>query len=102
MLDDVAGVADDAGNEDLALGQLRLAPDLPLVLVLWVRRLDGVRLRRDLEHQIYYVLQGQAVRVRSVPASPAGVVADAVLRKALEGVVHGVDADFGGAPVVVD
>jgi hypothetical protein len=38
VLDDVAGVTDDARDEDLAVRQLRAAPDLPLVLVLRVRR----------------------------------------------------------------
>src|SRR5262249_10545618 len=80
VLHHVAAVAADAGDEDLAIRQLDVAPDLPLVLVAWVGRFDGVGLRRDLQHEVDDVLELDVAGVRAVPATPADVVADAVLR----------------------
>lgn len=40
VLDNIGGVADHTGNEDLALRKLDLAPDLPLVLMARVTGLD--------------------------------------------------------------
>ena len=46
MLDHVGGVADDAGDQDLAGRQLHLAPHFPFVLVAHVAGLDRDRRRR--------------------------------------------------------
>ena len=40
MLDDIGGVADDARDQDLALGQFDVPPNLPLVLVTDIAGLD--------------------------------------------------------------
>ena len=49
----------------------------------------------DAEHDVHDVAQGYVGGVRAVPATPAEVVADAVLGQAFEGVVQGVDAEGG-------
>ena len=51
MLDHVGGVTDHARDEHLALRQLDVLPDAPLVLVAHVGRLEGVRAGVDLEHE---------------------------------------------------
>src|SRR5262245_43595043 len=54
MLDQHGGVADDAGNERLALGELRRLPYLPFVLVARIAGLErigaGADLQRSEEH----------------------------------------------------
>ena len=40
VLDDVAGVTDDTGNQYLAVGQLRVLEDGPLPLVTGIRSFD--------------------------------------------------------------
>src|SRR5262249_37479149 len=71
MLDDIGRVADDTRDENLARGQRRRLPELPLVLVARVGRLDRVGTRLDSQHEIKNVLERQIVRVRPVPAAPA-------------------------------
>src|SRR3989454_4345082 len=44
VLDEIAGVADDAGDEDLAGGELDVFPHAPLAGGARVRRLDGIAL----------------------------------------------------------
>ncbi len=53
-----------------------------------VGALDEVGLRLHLEHDVDQVLQLDVVGVRSVPAAPAEVIADAVLRDVAQGVVQ--------------
>jgi hypothetical protein len=48
MLDDVGGVADDTWKQDLAIWQLNIPPDLPLVLVTDIAGLDRERPGMDL------------------------------------------------------
>src|SRR3989475_7827009 len=80
VLDEVAGVADDAGNEDLAGGELDVFPHPPLVIVARVRRLDGIALRAHGEGQVHELAQGEDVLVRAVIAAPAHVGAHPVRR----------------------
>src|SRR5580658_3664702 len=76
MLDDVGGVADNAWDQDLAVGQLGVPPDLPLVLVADIAGLDRERPGPDLQQHIDDVLEGQVGGMRPVPAAPADVIAD--------------------------
>ena len=101
MLDDVRRVADDARGERLAGRQVDVLPDAPLVLVARVGVLVEVGAGVDLEHELQDVAQRDVVGVRSVPAAPADVVADLVLRNPLERVVERGDARLGPRPVVV-
>jgi hypothetical protein len=78
MLDNVGGVADDAGNEQLAVRQFDVLPDAPFVLVADVAGFDRVRSGVDAEHQVDDVLQRDVGGVRAVPAAPADVEANTV------------------------
>src|SRR5256885_561276 len=78
VLDEVAGVTDDAGNEDLAGRQLDVLPYAPLVVVARIRRLDGIALRADGQDQVHELAQRQVVLVRAVIAAPAHVEAHAL------------------------
>ena len=79
MLDDVRVVGDDAGDEHLALGQLHVLPQPPLVLVPGIRLLHQVVAGGHLQDQVDQVGERRVVDVRAVPAAEADVVADAVL-----------------------
>src|SRR4030095_8240031 len=76
MLDDVGGVADDAGDEDLAGRQLDVFPDSPLVLVAHVAGFEGVRLAVHRQHHIDDVAHRDVGDVRAVPAAPAQMKTD--------------------------
>jgi len=79
MLDDVGGVADDSRHEDFSLRQLDLLPHAPLVLVARVRRLDEIGAGAHAEDQVDDVPQRDVAGMRPGPASPADVVAHAIL-----------------------
>src|SRR5207253_10351653 len=69
-------------------------PDAPFMLVAHVRRLDGIRLRLDLEHDVGDVAQGDIVDVRSMAATPAEVQARLLFGQTHEGVVDRLDQHF--------
>ena len=71
MLQHVGGVADHAGDEDLAVRQLGVLPDLPFVLVAHVAGLDRVGLRLHLEQQVDHVLQRRRRRCAGRASSPS-------------------------------
>ena len=79
MLDDVGGMADDARQDQLVVGQLDVLPHLPLVLVADIAGLERVGLSVDRQHDVDDVAHRDVGRVRPVPAAPAEVKADAVL-----------------------
>ena len=91
MLDHVGGVADHAGHQHAALGQLHLLPHAPFVLVARIGALDQVGAGAHAQHQVDDVLERHVGGVRARPAAPAHVVADAVRRDALGRVVDGLD-----------
>ena len=102
MLDDVAGVTDDARNQDLARRQPGFFPDLPFVFVSRIRGLDRIRAGFHPEHQIDHVFQRQVMRVRSVPASPTDVITNAVFGDALQRVIHRLDSHRCELSVLLD
>src|SRR5271165_1715415 len=79
MLDNVGGVADDTWDQDFAFGQLDIPPDLPLVLVTDIAGLDRERPGPHLQQNVDDRFQRQVGGVRSVPASPADMIADPIL-----------------------
>ena len=101
MLDHVGGVADDARQHQLVVGQLHLLPDLPLVLVADIAGLERVGVGVDRQHDLDDVPHRDVGRVRAVPASPAQVEPDAVLRQAPDRVVERLDPDHRELPVVL-
>jgi len=100
MLDEVAGVAHDAGDQELALGQLHVLPHAPFVVVARVGGLDGVALRAHGEDQVDEIAQRQVVLVRTVIAPPADVEADALGRDVSQRVVQRLDAQRGERAVL--
>ncbi len=56
MLDEIAVVADDAGNKNLAVGKFDFFPDTPLVIVAGIGRLNGISAGAHLEDQIGDIL----------------------------------------------
>ena len=80
MLDDIGGMTDDAGNEQLSVRQLDVLPHAPFVLVADVTRFDRIGTGIDAKHQVDDVVERNVGGVRTVPAAPADVEADAVCR----------------------
>ena len=91
VLDEVGGVADDAGDEDFSGGQFHIAPDFEFMFVTDVAGFDQVRLGVDTEHDVDDVAQGKIGGVRTMPAAPADVIAHAIDRDAFEGMIQNVN-----------
>src|SRR5258706_2519442 len=92
VLDEIGGVADDAGNEDFSGGQFHSAPDFIFMFVTDVAGFDQVRLSIDPEHDIDDVAQRKVSGVRTMPAAPTDVKAYALHRDTVEGVIQNLDA----------
>src|SRR5262245_26043107 len=78
VFDAIRRVGDDARDEDLASRKLDAFPDVVLVLVARVGRLEREGARLDLENDLHDLPQRRIRRVGAVPASPAHVIAHAV------------------------
>src|SRR5579862_3325993 len=91
VLDEVGAVADNAGNEDRAVGQLDLLEDAPFVLVARVGGLDRIAAGVDAEDQVDDVAQRNVVMVRPVKAAPADMQPHLVARDAAQRMVERVD-----------
>src|SRR5436190_10581841 len=79
MLDDIAGMADNTRNQNFSVRQLHVLPGFPLMLMPRVCCFDRIGSCFHFEHQIDHMLERQIVRMRSMPASPANVIADTIL-----------------------
>src|SRR5262245_65673848 len=75
VLDDVGGMADQAGKQHPALRQPDLLPYPPLVLVSRIRHLERIAADSYPQHEIDDVLDRDVIGVRPVPAAPAKMVA---------------------------
>src|SRR6516225_1875948 len=75
MLHDVRGMTDHARHQDRAGCELSRSPDIHLVLMPHVRRLERVGLRLNLEGDVDNVFDRYVIDMRAVPAAPAPVVA---------------------------
>jgi len=69
MLDHIGDVADHAGDQHLALRQLRASPHLPFMLVARVRGFDHIGAGANLQDEIDDVLERHVARMRAGPAS---------------------------------
>src|SRR5262249_32733178 len=87
VLDGVCGVCNDPRNEYLALGELDVFPHVILMFMARVGGLHRVGLRPDLQHEVDHVPQREIGHVGAVPATPADMVAYALLRNTPQGVV---------------
>src|SRR6476661_7991712 len=102
VLHDIRGMPHDAWYEHLAGRELHLLPDAPFVLVPGIGRLDGDRVRFDLEDQVDDVAQRNIVFVRAVIAAPAGMKPNPVGRDVAQPMVERVDTQLGIPPVLGD
>ncbi len=97
MLDQHGRMADHARDQHLVLRQLGIPPDLPLVLVARVRRLERIGAGVDLQDDVEQVLDLHVVHARSHVDAVAGVVADFLRRDAAQRMVERLDTRF--API---
>ena len=91
MLDIVGCVAQQAGDEDLAVGQLDVLPDPPLVHVSRVGDLEGVGAGVDHEHVRRDLSERQVMHARTVVEPVAGVQPDLVLGNPAQRVIERLD-----------
>src|SRR5262245_37928208 len=80
VLHQIGRVGDDAGDNRLALWQSHLLPDVVLVLVTRVGRLERVGASVDLEHDVDDVLKGHVVDTGANVDAVAGVEAHTIRR----------------------
>src|SRR5208337_4789948 len=92
MLDHVRLMRDDAGNELAALRQLHLLPDAPFMLMARIGHFQEITADPHLQNEIDDVLELNVEGVGPVPASPTHVIARALLRKASERMIEGLNA----------
>src|SRR5262245_23724045 len=90
VLDDVAGVRDDARDQTLAGRQPNRLPYMVLVFVSRVRTFEGVESSLDLQHVANDVLQFGVEDPRTLVYSVAGVKAHHLVGDAIERVIEGV------------
>lgn len=87
-------MCNDAGNENLSVGQLDVLPHLPFMLMPRVRGLQRIGLRPNFEDEINQRLEGHVRRVRCVPAAPTHMIAHPILRNSGERVIEQLNAAF--------
>ena len=102
MLDDIRGVADDTGQDQLVVRQFDVLPDLPFVLVADIAGLERIGLDVDRQHDIDDVAHRDVGDVRTVPAAPAQMETDPLLRQAVDRVVERFDPDHRELLVLFD
>src|SRR5215469_1358286 len=91
MLDEVGAVADDAGDERCAFGELYFLEDAPFVLVAGVRGLDRIAASAHAEDQIDNVLERNVVVVRPVKTAPAHMQSDLFFGDVAQRIVQRID-----------
>jgi len=92
MLHHIGRVADDARNKNLAVGQLDVLPNTPLVLVPRVRGFDRVCPGMHGKQEVHDVPQWNVGRMRSAPAAPTDVVPHTLLGHAAQLMVYGLNS----------
>ena len=101
MLDHVGGMAHHAGQDQPVVGQLGVLPHRPLVLVAHVAGLERIGAGVDRQHHVDDVAHGDVGRVRAVPAAPAEMEADAILRQAAQRMVQRLDLGHGELAILL-
>ena len=94
VLDDVGGMADDAGDDHFALRKFHIFPNTPLVLVARVGGLDRVGVGLHLENDIDDVTERNVELMRPMIAAPAGMKANFLWRNVSQAMIEGLDAQF--------
>ena len=93
VFDDIGRVRDDAGNEHAAFRELHPLPYPPFVLVTRIGHFQKVAADLHLQDEVDDVLERDIEGMRPVPATPAHVIAGALLRQSPERVVERLDAE---------
>ena len=93
MLDDVGGMRDHAGHEDLAGWQFGRLPDDMLMLVAGVRGFEQIGLRLHPQHDTDHVDHLDVVGMRAMPAAPTEMISDLLIGDVAQRVVQGLDPD---------
>src|SRR6516165_12244205 len=91
MLDDVGGMADHAGDQNLAGRKLHAFPYPPFVGVARIGSLERVVTSAHLQQQADDVLERHVESVRAVPATPTDVIARAFFGNIAQSVVERVN-----------
>src|SRR4051812_17741070 len=101
MLDDIGCVTDHARDQHLAVRQLHRFPYTPFVLVTWVCHFQRIATYVHPQDEIGNVLQWDIVGVRSIPASPADMVATSFGSDATQRMIEGIDAERCPSAVIL-
>ena len=102
VLDDIGRVTDDTGDQDLAVGQFDVLPDLPFMRVTDIAGFDRERPGTHLQQHVDDAPERQVGGVRPVPAAPADVITDAILRQTAQRVIERLDPHRGEFLVFLD
>ncbi len=102
VLDQVHAMGDHAGDEDLALGELRVAPDGPLVLVPRIGGFDEIGAGLHAQQEVDEMPELEVERARRHVDAIAGVKADALFGEPAQRVVHRLDALGDEAAALLD
>jgi hypothetical protein len=78
MLDEVSRMGDHAWDKDLAVRELDILPDLPLVLMARVGGFHTVGVSMHSQHNVHNVPQWHIGDMGPMPASPTQVIPYAV------------------------
>ena len=91
MFDHVGGMTDHTGNEQPIRRQFSRFPYPPFMLVARIGAFDDIGPDFHAQDQIDNVLKRHVAGVRSGPASPANVIADAVGRQPGDRLIEHID-----------
>src|ERR1700728_1117731 len=94
MFDQDGRMRDNAGDQNLAVRQLDVLPDLPFVLMARIGRLEGIGAGADLQNDIDDVFELHVVDARAHIDAVAGVKTDLLRRNVAQRVIERCDADF--------
>src|SRR5450631_3640994 len=94
MLDEVRFRFDDAGNQELAFGELERLEKFPLVRVARVGGLDRDGARPCTEYDVYHVGQGDVAVMGSFVIAPAQMHAQLLGRNIRGGMIEGLDVQL--------
>src|SRR3989304_3255162 len=94
MLDDIAAVGDDAGDEDLPRGEFDAPPSPPLVFMARVCGFKRNGLGVHLKHETDDILQSDIEDARTFVDTIAGVITDLLRGDATQRVVERLDVNL--------
>ena len=97
MFDNIAGVRNDAGDENFVFWHLYVLEQMIFVLVARIGRLETIRAGIDLQHVVDDFAERRFMDARAFVDAVAGVEAHPFGRNALERRIGRLDVDLGAA-----